>query len=60
MENDTPNEVFCPLVKRMIEPIDCIVTVDVVDRSLKETCIPAEFKIDNYKEICQNCKWHDF
>lgn len=60
MENETLDHVLCPLVNRMIEDIECIVNRDVVDRLLKESCIPAEFKIDNFREICKECKYHDY
>lgn len=36
--------VFCPLVDRKIEDIDCIENRDVVDGMLVESSLPDEYK----------------
>lgn len=60
MEDKAPEKVLCPLVNRMIDAIDCIENVDVVNGLIKESCLPEEYKIENYKEICKACQWHEY
>ena len=44
--------VFCPLVDRKIEDIDCIENRDVVDGMLVESSLPDEYKRKiNWKDI---------
>lgn len=57
MEN---NKVYCPIVKRLIDDIECIVCRDVADKELKESCISAEFKINNFRDICKECEYHNY
>lgn len=53
--------VFCPLVDRKIEDIDCIENRDVVDSMIIESLLPDEYKRKkNWKDICRTCKWHDY
>ena len=53
--------VFCPLVDRKIEDIDCIENRDVVDGMLVESSLPDEYKRKiNWKDICRNCQWHNY
>lgn len=50
------NKIICPLVEREIDPIDCM-----ENRDVKEQSIPNEYKQkENWKEICKNCKWHNY
>ena len=53
--------VFCPLVDRKIEDIDCIENRDVVDGMLVESSLPDEYKRKiNWKVICRKCQWHNY
>ncbi|WP_162610626.1 hypothetical protein [Blautia sp. An249] len=53
--------VFCPLVDRKIEDIDCIENRDVVDGMLVESSLPDEYKRKiNWKDICRKCQWHNY
>lgn len=53
--------VFCPLVDRKVEDIDCIENRDVVDGMIIESSLPDEYKRKkNWKEICRDCKWHNY
>lgn len=53
--------VFCPLVDRKIEDIDCIENRDVVDGMIIESSMPNEYKKkENWKDICKKCSWHDY
>lgn len=55
------NYVFCPLVDEMIEDIDCIENRDIVDRMIVESSLPKKYKRkENWREICVNCKWHEY
>lgn len=55
------NYVFCSLVDEMIEDIDCIENRDVVDGMLVESSLPDKYKRkENWREICANCKWHNY
>lgn len=49
MKND--DSVFCPLIDRNIDIVDCM-----ENRDTTEASIPAEYKAkSNWKTICQNC-----
>ena len=53
--------VFCPLVDRKIEDIDCIENRDDVDGMLVESSLPDEYKRKiNWKDICRKCQWHNY
>ena len=55
------NFVMCPLVEAEIEDIECIEVTDVAEQFLKEECISKKFKNkENWKEICKECKWHNY
>lgn len=57
-ENDL---VMCPLVNRMIQSFDCMENSDAIDGILKKDSIPEEYKgLQNWEEICKNCKWHNY
>lgn len=47
--------IFCPLVDRNIDSIDC-----VENQSICEKSIPAEYKQKpDWKQICANCKYQE-
>ena len=53
--------VMCPLVDEMIEDIDCIENADVADKMITEQNMPEKFKKkENWRDICKNCKWHNY
>lgn len=53
--------VECPLVDRDIEDIDCIENRDIVDGMIVESALPDEYKRKkDWKNICKNCKWHNY
>lgn len=55
------SHVLCPLVDEMIEDIDCIENRDVVDGMIVESSLPDKYKRkENWRKICQNCKWHNY
>lgn len=50
------DKVICPLVDHAIDPVDCM-----ENRDTKDKFIPAEYKQKkDWKEICKNCKWHNY
>lgn len=58
---ETVTEVFCPLVDAIIEDIDCIENRDIIDGFFKMSCLPDQYKVKkDFKEICKNCKWHNY
>ena len=58
MLND--DNILCPLIDNGIDVGDCVIYTDVVDRMLKESCIPEEFmEKENWREICKKCKFHN-
>ena len=61
MADNSPEQVKCPLVDRMIFDIDCIETSDVARGLLKSDRMPDEYKAKpNWREICVSCKWHNY
>ena len=53
--------VMCPLVDEMIEDIDCIENADVADKMITEQNMPEKFKKkEKWRDICKNCKWHNY
>lgn len=49
-------KIKCPLVNKMIKPVDCL-----ENQSLKDESIPKEFKVkENWKDICKNCPYQDY
>ena len=54
------NHVYCPLYKRIIEVINCFdIVMDCTDGAPDHT-IPKEIReINDFKEICNNCKIRD-
>ncbi len=55
------NNVQCPLVDELIDNIDCIETSEAVKEILKVESVPDEFKKKpTWKEICKNCKYHNY
>lgn len=54
-------EVMCPLVDEMIEDVDCIENADVADQMLTDHGMPERYKRkENWREICKQCKWHNY
>lgn len=50
------NKILCPLVDEKITPVDCMENRDTRDES-----IPDQYKQkENWKEICKNCKYHEY
>lgn len=48
--------VFCPLVDRDIDFVDCM-----ENRDTKDEYIPDEYKAKlNWCEICAKCKWQEY
>lgn len=55
------NKILCPLVDDVIEDIDCIENRDVINEMIVEEALPDKYKKkSNWKEICKNCKWHNY
>ncbi len=55
------DSVLCPLIEDIIEPIECIVTRDVVNQILVESVVPDKNKTKNeWRTICINCKYHNY
>lgn len=53
MNNDT---VLCPLTGKNISIDDCM-----ENREVKENFIPPKYKKkENWKEICKNCRYHNY
>lgn len=47
---------YCPLID---ERIDCIVCME--NRDIKDEYIPKKFKEkENWKDICEKCKYHEY
>lgn len=54
------DNVFCPIVNKDIEDIECIVTVDCADGILKPSVTDEKFtNIKNWREICLKCPNHE-
>lgn len=60
MEDEDNEQIFCPIVERLINAINCIVCRDVVDKQLKETCLEDDFKVNDYREICKSCIYYNY
>lgn len=55
------DNILCPLVDTLIDIGDCIENVDVVDGLIIESSLPDQYKQkENWKEICKNCKYHEY
>lgn len=54
MENDSM--ILCPLVDRLIDPVDCM-----ENRDIKDVFVPQEYKAkEDWKTICKNCPYHEY
>lgn len=55
------DKIRCPLVNNEnIDIADCIENVDIVDGMIKEDGMPERFKKnENWRKICESCKYHD-
>ena len=50
------DKILCPLVDKIITPVDCM-----ENRDIKDEFIPDEYKVkENWKEICKNCKYYNY
>lgn len=50
------DKIFCLLVDRSIDPVDCM-----ENRDIKDEYIPDEYKRkENWKEVCKNCKYYEY
>ncbi len=55
------DNILCPLVDTLINIGDCIENIDVVDGLITESSLPDQYKQkENWKEICKNCKYHEY
>ena len=55
------NKIKCPLIDGEIEIIECIVNIDCISGMIKIENMPDKFKVKkDYKNICKNCRYHDF
>jgi hypothetical protein len=53
--------VKCPLVDRYIEDVDCMETANVAAGIIKDRNLADEFKKkNNWRNICKNCKYHNY
>ena len=53
--------VYCPLVNEKIQNIECITNTSCVDDMLNISNMPEKFRQkEDYKAVCQNCKWHNY
>jgi len=58
---DNNARVYCPLLEKEIEDIDCIENRDIADGNLDEGFLPEGFKSRrDWKSVCRECKWHDY
>lgn len=50
------DKVICPLVDEKIDPVDCM-----ENQAIRDEFIPQKFKQkENWREICQKCKYFDY
>lgn len=50
------DKIFCPLVDDKIDIVDCM-----ENRDIKDEYIPEKYKKkDNWKEICNGCKYQKY
>lgn len=50
----------CPILNKDIDIGDCVSIVDVVDGCIKERVLSNEIlEVENWKEICKNCEYHN-
>ena len=54
------DSIMCPIIKDEIEIGDCVVYSDIARGMIKESCIPEKFRaVTGWREICENCKYHN-
>lgn len=59
--NEYPDEVYCPLTDTAIQSYECVETSDIAAGMFKERCLADKYKQkENWKEICKNCKYHNY
>ena len=55
------DKILCPMVDKEIDDIDCIENRDVADGVITIDSIPKEYTLkQNWKDICKNCKYHNY
>lgn len=55
------DRVYCPVLDREIEDIDCIENRDIVDGNLDERFLAEGFrKRKDWKSACRKCEWHNY
>ena len=58
--NEYPDEVFCPLVGRIIVADDCLECQAAANHELLPDAIPAEYRQNTrWREICMQCKYFE-
>lgn len=59
MQND--DMVQCPLIQNEnIDIGDCVVYSDIAAGMFNEECLPERFrKMDDWREVCKKCKYHN-
>lgn len=51
--------VECPIVNNEIDEATCCIISDVSERFVKESVLAENVtNVENWREICKNCKWH--
>jgi hypothetical protein len=50
----------CPIINQEIDIGECVTIVDISDGCIKESMLPENIlKVSNWKEICNNCEYHN-
>ena len=55
------NKHYCPLLNAMIDKTDCLEICLVMNEEILAEAVPLTkeiFKIPNYQDICDNCKYN--
>lgn len=59
--NNTKIEFFCPLIEEIIEEIICFDIHMVVEKLAPKWTAPKKiYEVEDYENICLNCKNHRF
>ena len=57
--SNSDKQIFCPLLSHNISRLICEDVSTVAEGMQPERFAPEEFrKVSNYKEICNDCKFH--
>lgn len=50
----------CPIIEKEIDIGECVAVVDASENMVKKDAIPKDFYVvKNWKEICNECKYHN-